>query len=89
MMNENVKFLHLRTNVNEVFELLKTSDHHAYPVVDSEVIPLKNGTFSFGRLRGLMMRHDIITMLKNKLFVQNGKFGQYESYTLLRDKYPR
>lgn len=40
-------------------------------------------------MRGLMARHDIITMLFHGQYVEDNRFGEAESYELLREKYPR
>ena len=40
-------------------------------------------------MRGLMARHDIITMLYHGHYVEDNRFGEAESYELLREKYPR
>merc|ERR1712008_609625 len=61
-----------------------------FPIVDTEFKSNSDhGTQSFGRLRGLMSRHDIVTMLFHKIFVENNRFGAAESYEMLREKYPR
>jgi hypothetical protein len=36
-----------------------------------------------------MKRHDIVTMLANGIYVDNGRFGSAESYETLRERYPR
>ncbi len=89
MMNDKVKYLSIRSQVRDVVGLLESTTHNAFPIVDSELKLNTDGTFSFGRLRGLMARHDIVTMLHHAIFVENGRFGAYESYEILRDKYPR
>ena len=70
-------------------KLLESTTHNAYPIVDTESKLNTDGTLSYGRLRGLMTRHDIVTMLFHRIFVENNRFGAAESYEMLREKYPR
>ncbi|VDO95229.1 unnamed protein product [Soboliphyme baturini] len=55
-------------NVGRIYQTLLQERHHGYPVVDSfdpddEMRP--EGTF--GRLKGLVLRYQLITLLQNKL----------------------
>ena len=84
MMNDKVKYLNIRSRVRDVVQLLESTSHNAYPIVDTECKCISDGTLSFGRLRGLMQRHDIVTMLVHEIFVDNNRFGAYESYEMLR-----
>ena len=73
--------------MKDLVNLLKTTNHAVYPVVDT--LPnLKADIPTYGRLRGLMTRHDIITMINKGLFC-NTKKVRPESYKILRDAYPR
>ena len=90
MMNDKVKCLKIRSRVLDVVKMLESTTHNAFPIVDTEFKSNSDhGTQSFGRLRGLMSRHDIVTMLFHKIFVENNRFGAAESYEMLREKYPR
>ena len=89
MMNDNVKYLSLRSKVQDILDLLYSCGHNAFPVVDSEAVLQQDGTFSYGRLRGIINRHEIITMIKNRNFLEINRFGLAESYALLRKGYPR
>ena len=60
-----------------------------FPIVDTQCKSNSDGTLSYGRLRGLMLRHDIVTMLNHEIYVENNRFGSAESYEMLREKYPR
>ena len=84
MMNDKVKYLNIRSRVRDVVQLLESTSHNAYPIVDTECKCISDGTLSFGRLRGLMQRHDIVTMLVHEIFVDNNRFGASESYEMLR-----
>ena len=90
MMNKNVKTLNIRSSVRETLKTLKETQHNAFPVVDSEIRANNDNTLSYGRMRGLMKRHDIVTMLFHGLYEEDNRFGGVaESYELLREKYPR
>lgn len=89
MMNPKIKSFNIRSSVREVYVTLKTTTHNAFPIVDTDVQQHSDGSLAFGRFRGLMKRHDIVTMLHHAIFVENGGFGARESYELLREKYPR
>lgn len=89
MMNDNVKYLNIRSNLRDVMELLMSTTHNGFPVVDTELRPNSDGSFTYGRFRGLMNRHDIVTMIQHRLYVENNKFGVEETYPKLREGYPR
>ena len=48
MMNKNVKYLHIRSKVKDVVQLLQETSHNAFPVVDSELRVNSDGTYSYG-----------------------------------------
>ena len=50
-------------------DLLKTTTHSAFPIVDTEYSTDDPEMPSFGRLRGLISRNDMISMIYMKLFV--------------------
>ena len=50
-------------------DLLKTTTHSAFPIVDTEYSTDDPDMPSFGRLRGLISRNDMISMIYMKLFV--------------------
>ena len=50
-------------------DLLKTTTHSAFPIVDTEYSTDDPEMPSFGRLRGLITRNDMISMIYMKLFV--------------------
>ena len=70
--------------------LLKTATFSivvAFPIVDSGEKVNSDGTKSFGRLRGIINDHDIVTLLFHQCYVENGRFGteNYEvSKTLMK-----
>ncbi len=70
MMNPKCKTLKLRSKVKDILELLQKTSHNAFPVVDTPLRNNADGTITYGRLRGLMYRHDVITMLYHHIFVE-------------------
>ena len=60
MMNNKVKHFKVRSSVRDVLQVLRNCTHNAFPVVDSDARLNSDGTMTFGRMRGLMKRHDIV-----------------------------
>ena len=54
--------------------LLRSTTHSAYPVVDTECNNRDTDLPSYGRLRGLIKREDIISMIYMKTFVNLKEF---------------
>jgi len=90
MMNTKVKCFKIRSKVHEVVKVLQNCTHNAFPIVDTDCkMNITDGTINtYGRMRGLMKRHDIVTMLYHGIFTENNRFGK-ETYEMLREKYPR
>ena len=57
-------------------DLLKTTTHSAFPIVDTEYSADDPDMPSFGRLRGLISRNDMISMIYMKLFVNFNDIAQ-------------
>ena len=57
-------------------DLLKTTTHSAFPIVDTEYSTDDPDMPSFGRLRGLINRNDMISMIYMKLFVNFNDIAQ-------------
>ena len=67
--------------------LLKTATFSivvAFPIVDSGEKVNSDGTKSFGRLRGIINDHDIVTLLFHQCYVENGRFGT-ENYEVSKN----
>ena len=63
MMNNKVKHFKVRSSVRDVLQVLRNCTHNAFPVVDSDTRLNSDGTMTFGRMRGLMKRHDIVRII--------------------------
>ncbi|OAD54955.1 H(+)/Cl(-) exchange transporter 7 [Eufriesea mexicana] len=76
-------------NVGHIVELLKCVTFNGFPVVDS---PNSDETeiHSYGRLRGIILRSQLIVLLQNKIF---NEYAEYWEKTLnikmFRKEYPR
>lgn len=77
-------------NVGRIVELLTKTRFNGYPVVDppmSDTCLLEN----FGRMRGLILRSQLVVLLRHKLYneeVYLQRFGKVTT-NLFRDEYPR
>ena len=69
IMSRPVKVLPVRIKVKDIIKILRSTTHSAYPVVDTENNYENSDLLSFGRLRGLIKREDIISMIYMKTFV--------------------
>ena len=60
-MNTKVKCFKIRSKVHEVVKVLQNCTHNAFPIVDTDCkMNITDGTINtYGRMRGLMKRHDI------------------------------
>lgn len=91
VMSDNVVFLPVKAKVADVVTLLRTTTHNAYPVVDT-LPKWDEPLVSHGRLRGVMARHDIITMI-NRRIVSNSEGDELasprETWAALKEAYPR
>ena len=59
----------MRIKVSDVMHILKNTTHSAFPIVDTKCNDNDPDMHSFGRLRGLIRRNDIISMIYMKIFV--------------------
>uniref|UniRef100_A0A1B6JQE8 Chloride channel protein n=1 Tax=Homalodisca liturata TaxID=320908 RepID=A0A1B6JQE8_9HEMI len=66
-MSHPVTTLQPIESVRRVVHVLKTRTYNGFPVVDP-IIPTGDGISSFGRMRGLILRNQLIVMLQNKIF---------------------
>jgi len=75
--------------VGDVVDYLKSTTHNGFPVVDSNQTSL-NQHRNFGKLRGLILRSELIVMLQHKIFSE--LYGEWEGkldMSLFRAAYPR
>ena len=63
-------------NVGRIFDIIHSDEHHGYPIVDDYQPPIPDledstrsngGDKEFGRLQGLILRSQIITLLQNRV----------------------
>ena len=91
VMSDHVSFLPIRAKIKDVVTLLRTTSHTAYPVVDT--LPKSDGRLpSYGRLRGVMARQDIITMINRRIICDSegsALTSPKEGWLALREAYPR
>ncbi|CAI4225904.1 unnamed protein product [Auanema sp. JU1783] len=71
VMRSDVIALEERERVNRVLEILRTTSHHGFPIVDrideftdSDATNLPD----YGHLKGIILRSDLISLLKNKVY---------------------
>lgn len=82
VMSHPVVVLNERESVARIVDVLKTTKHHGFPVVES-FDPKNPPDNHFGLLKGLILRHQLITLLKKKSY--NGIL-KTEDFT---ESYPR
>jgi chloride channel 7 len=71
--------------VGRIMEILHSTTHNGFPVVDGFDPSVENPE-KFGRFKGLILRHQLLTLLKKKCFVHfETKLGPKD----FRESYPR
>eukprot|EP00092_Neocalanus_flemingeri_P026252 GFUD01028453.1.p1 GENE.GFUD01028453.1~~GFUD01028453.1.p1 ORF type:complete len:759 (+),score=230.31 GFUD01028453.1:82-2358(+) len=88
MSNQVVALSPIET-VGHIVDILKTTTHNGFPVVDHPMELTDNGR-SFGKLRGLILRSELIVLLQHKIFSE--LYGEWEGkvdMALFRMAYPR
>ncbi len=85
VMSSNVCVVNEKETVGRVLEILSHTKYQGFPVVEEEQ---SNDTECehFGRLKGLILRHQLLTLLKKKVYLrQNQKLCPQD----FRESYPR
>ncbi|XP_076030012.1 chloride channel protein 7 isoform X4 [Oratosquilla oratoria] len=92
VMNRPVISLQCVEKVSRIVEVLKQCTYNGFPVVDQfpegdDAIYFK----SFGKLRGIILRSQLVVLLKNKVFNENAEVWQEGKVDihLFRKAYPR
>ena len=85
MTNPVVVFNELDT-VGRILDTLKSTKHNGFPVVHGSYDPDEINTENFGRLKGLILRHQLLTLLKNKAYLKPHVLLNAEDF---RRSYPR
>ncbi|KAH1026132.1 H(+)/Cl(-) exchange transporter 7 [Dendroctonus ponderosae] len=88
VMSHPVVTLKCVENVGHVVELLKLTSYNGFPVVDPPLSDQSEVT-TYGRIRGLILRSQLIVILKQKLFNETSEHWSEFSASLFRDQYPR
>ncbi|PVD38860.1 hypothetical protein C0Q70_01485 [Pomacea canaliculata] len=93
VMSHPVTVLHIKEKVGDIVDLLKKEVHNGFPVVDNLESPQLSGSHrTFGRFRGTILRHQLIVLLKLKVWEENSDFIKLQSRLQMsdfRDNYPR
>lgn len=86
IMNEHVVTVRMKESVEYIVNILKNTSHGGFPVVDN----VDSINRSNGRLKGFILRSQLIVILKYSLFEETKKFWQSEiSIERFRNEYPR
>ncbi|XP_049950327.1 H(+)/Cl(-) exchange transporter 7 isoform X1 [Schistocerca serialis cubense] len=90
VMSHPVVTLKTIENVGHIVDVLKLEEHNGFPVVDPEFSKEGNSR-SCGTLRGMILRSQLIVILKNKLFNESSEIWNFKELPikLFRDAYPR
>lgn len=89
VMSQPVRTLHTRVNVGDLVDMLKSNSHNGFPVVDELVEPSSGGR-TFGKIRGVILRSELVVLLENKIF--NELYNEWEGRVnmgMFREAYPR
>lgn len=86
IMSEEVVCVRMTENVNYIVNILKTTSHNGFPVVDQDDQQNRNN----GRLRGIILRSQLILILKRSWFEETKRFWKSTvSIEAFRNEYPR
>merc|ERR1719468_176700 len=75
--------------VGHLVDILKSTSHNGFPVVDHPMESSYNSR-TFGKMRGLILRSELIVLLQHKIFSE--LYGEWEGkvdMSLFRMAYPR
>lgn len=86
IMSTPVVCIKLREKARYIADMLRNCDHNGFPVVDD----LIEDDRSKGRVRGLILRSQLIIILKNSFYEEKEKFWKNEAnIDSFRNEYPR
>jgi chloride channel 7 len=95
VMSAPVVTFRTQENVGHLIDTLRSEKHNGFPVVDEEHSMSESLYESIrrnrcsGRFRGMILRWQLIILLKKKMFNENSDSGQSISLEDFRDAYPR
>lgn len=67
VMRKDVVALTPRENVGRIAEILRTTKHHGFPVVDQIDPSVRDMVPDYGHLQGLILRSQLIVLLKRRV----------------------
>jgi len=88
VMSHPVVTLNPMETVGNIVDVLKSTTHNGFPVTDPPDPPATGRTF--GKMRGLILRSELITLLQHKIFSE--LYSEWEGkldMSLFRKAYPR
>ncbi|CAG9856947.1 unnamed protein product [Phyllotreta striolata] len=88
VMSHPVVTLKCVENVGHIVELLKLSTYNGFPVVDPPLTDQSEVT-TYGRIRGLILRSQLIVILKRKIFNETSDDWDNIDVSIFRNEYPR
>ncbi|CAG9773741.1 unnamed protein product [Ceutorhynchus assimilis] len=88
VMSHPVVTLKCVENVGHIVELLKLTTYNGFPVVDPPLTD-QNEVTTYGRIRGLILRSQLIVILQKKIFNETHDYWDDIGPSLFRDQYPR
>ncbi|CAG9817829.1 unnamed protein product [Phaedon cochleariae] len=88
VMSHPVVTLKCVENVGHIVELLKLTSYNGFPVVDPPLTDQAEVT-TYGRIRGLILRSQLIVMLKKKMFNEISDYWDNVTSSTFRNDYPR
>lgn len=88
VMSHPVVTLKCVENVGHIVELLKLTTYNGFPVVDPPLTDQSEVT-TYGRIRGLILRSQLIVILKRKIFNETSDDWDNINVSIFRNEYPR
>ncbi|KAK9881295.1 hypothetical protein WA026_015417 [Henosepilachna vigintioctopunctata] len=88
VMSHPVVTLKCVENVRHIVELLRSTSYNGFPVVDPPITDQKEFT-TYGRIRGLILRDQLIVLLIKKIFNETPDCWDEIDSNIFRDHYPR
>lgn len=88
VMSHPVVTLRSIENVGHIVTLLSSTTYNGFPVVDPPTSDQDEIT-TYGRIRGLILRYQLIVILQKKLFNETSEYWGSVSPCIFRDEYPR
>lgn len=71
-MRKDVVALERRERVSRIVEILRSTLHHGFPVVDRIEESPYESLPDYGRLKGYILRSQLFKLLENRIFEEEG-----------------